>query len=43
MLAGLVHDIGIFYLLYRAAEYPEYRRDLAATFELTSRLARKHR
>lgn len=34
MLAGLVHDIGIFYLLYRAAEYPEYRRDLAATFEL---------
>ena len=34
MLAGLVHDIGIFYLLYRAAEYPEYRRDLTATFEL---------
>lgn len=34
MLAGLVHDIGIFYLLYRAAEYPEYRRDLAATFDL---------
>lgn len=34
MLAGLVHDIGIFYLLYRAAEYPEYRRDLPATFEL---------
>lgn len=34
MLAGLVHDIGIFYLLYRAAEYPEYRRDLSLTFEL---------
>lgn len=34
MLAGLVHDIGIFYLLYRAAEYPEYRRDPAATIEL---------
>ncbi|MDZ4316181.1 MAG: HDOD domain-containing protein [Azonexus sp.] len=34
MLAGLVHDIGIFYLLYRAAEYPEYRRDQTATFEL---------
>ena len=34
MLAGLVHDIGIFYLLFRAAEYPEYRRDLPATFEL---------
>ena len=34
MLAALVHDIGIFYLLYRAAEYPEYRRDLPATFEL---------
>ena len=34
MLSGLVHDIGIFYLLYRAAEYPEYRRDLPATFEL---------
>ena len=25
MLAGMVHDIGIFYLLYRAAEYPEYK------------------
>ncbi len=34
MLAGLVHDIGIFYLLYRAAEYPEYRRDLSLTLEL---------
>ena len=34
MLAGLVHDIGIFYLLYRAAEYPEYRRDMPATLEL---------
>lgn len=34
MLAGLVHDIGVFYLLYRAAEYPEYRRNLPATLEL---------
>ena len=34
MLAGLVHDIGIFYLLYRAAEYPEYRSNQAAVFEL---------
>lgn len=34
MLAGLVHDIGIFYLLYRAAEYPEYRRNIPATLEL---------
>lgn len=34
MLAGLVHDIGIFYLLYRAAEYPEYRRNLPTTLEL---------
>ncbi|MCE1170767.1 HDOD domain-containing protein [Azovibrio restrictus] len=25
MLAGMVHDIGVFYLLYRAAEYPEYK------------------
>ena len=34
MLAGLVHNIGIFYLLYRAAEYPEYRSDQAAMLEL---------
>lgn len=26
LLAGLVHDIGIFYLLYRAAEYEQYRQ-----------------
>jgi putative nucleotidyltransferase with HDIG domain len=36
MLAGLVHDIGIFYLLYRAAEYPEYRENPAAIVELIS-------
>ncbi len=36
MLAGLVHDIGIFYLLYRAAEYPEYRESHAAIVELIS-------
>lgn len=34
MLAGLVHNIGIFYLLYRAAEYPEYRDDPTAMVEL---------
>ena len=34
MLGGLVHDIGIFYLLYRAAEYPEYRDNEAAILEL---------
>lgn len=27
LLAGLVHDIGIFYLLYRAAEYPLYQNN----------------
>ncbi len=34
MMAGLVHNIGIFYLLYRAAEYPEYRNDQPAMLEL---------
>ena len=34
MLAGLVHDIGIFYLLYRATEYPEYRENPSAIIEL---------
>jgi putative nucleotidyltransferase with HDIG domain len=34
MLAGLVHDIGIFYLLYRAAEYPEYLTNPKAIIEL---------
>lgn len=36
MLAGLVHHIGIFYLMYRAAEYPEYRHDESAMIELLS-------
>lgn len=36
MLAGLVHDIGIFYLLYRAAAYPEYRNNEPAMLELIS-------
>lgn len=27
LLAGMVHDIGIFYLLYRAGEYEEYRNN----------------
>lgn len=30
MLAGLVHDIGIFYLLYRAADYPAYKDNTPA-------------
>ena len=30
MLAGLVHNIGIFYLLYRAAEYPEINRRITS-------------
>ncbi len=34
MMAGLVHDIGIFYLLYRAADYPEYRSNPEAMMEL---------
>ena len=34
MLTGLVHNIGIFYLLFRAAEYPEYRTDEPAMIEL---------
>lgn len=34
MLAGMVHDIGIFYLLYRAAEYQEYRDNEPAMLEL---------
>lgn len=36
MLTGLVHHIGIFYLMYRAAEYPEYRHDESAMIELLS-------
>ena len=34
MMAGLVHDIGIYYLLYRASEYPEYMENRAAVLEL---------
>lgn len=34
MLAGLVHDIGIFYLLYCAAEDPSYSSNRARTIEL---------
>ena len=34
MLAGLVHDIGIFYLLYCAAEFPEYSNDRNHMIEL---------
>jgi len=36
MLAGLVHDIGIFYLLFRAASYEEYRDNEPAMIELIS-------
>jgi len=34
LLAGIVHDIGIFYLLYRAAEYPEYRDNEQSVLDL---------
>jgi putative nucleotidyltransferase with HDIG domain len=34
LLAGMVHDIGIFYLLYRAADYPEYQDNRDAVVEL---------
>ncbi len=34
MLLGLVHDIGVFYLLYRAAAYPEYRDHRPAMIDL---------
>lgn len=34
MMAGLVHDIGIFYLLYRASEYAEYQENRPAVLEL---------
>ncbi|MBS1143538.1 MAG: putative signal transduction protein [Proteobacteria bacterium] len=34
MLSGLVHSIGVFYLLFRAAEYAEYRDNEAALVEL---------
>lgn len=36
MLAGMVHDIGVFYLLYRAAEYPEYRDSPEAVIGLVA-------
>ncbi|MCL2523157.1 MAG: HDOD domain-containing protein [Betaproteobacteria bacterium] len=34
MLAGLVQDIGIFYLLFRAADYPQYHDDRAVILDL---------
>lgn len=34
MMTGLVHDIGVFYLLYRAAAYPAYRDNREAMIEL---------
>lgn len=34
MLAGLVHDLGVFYLLYRAVDYPQYRENETLTLEL---------
>jgi len=36
MLAGMVRNIGIFYLLYRAAEYPEYREAPDAVLNLVA-------
>lgn len=36
MLAGMVHHIGVFYLLYRAAEYPEYRESPDAVVALVA-------
>lgn len=36
MLAGLVHDIGVFYLLFRAVDYPEYQGNETALLELLS-------
>lgn len=36
MLTGMVHHIGIFYLLYRAAEYPEYRHNQDAVQALVT-------
>lgn len=36
MLAGLVHDIGIFYLLYRAAPHAAYRDDPSLLADLLS-------
>lgn len=34
MLAGLVHDLGVFYLLYRAVDYAHYRESETLTMEL---------
>ncbi|MDD2885026.1 MAG: HDOD domain-containing protein [Dechloromonas sp.] len=34
MLLGLVHDMGVFYLLYRAVAYPEYRNNRDAMLDL---------
>ena len=34
LLAGLVHDIGVYYLFYRASEYQAYRDDKQALIEL---------
>lgn len=34
MLVGMVNNIGVFYLLYRAADYPEYHDNREAMLEL---------
>jgi putative nucleotidyltransferase with HDIG domain len=34
MLAGMVHDIGVFYLLYRASEFKEYENNRKALLDL---------
>ncbi|MDR3158508.1 MAG: HDOD domain-containing protein [Zoogloeaceae bacterium] len=36
MLAGMVRNIGVFYLLFRVADYEEYQGDLEAVLDLLS-------
>lgn len=36
MLAGLAHDIGVLYLLYRTASYPEYQHHRTELLELVT-------
>jgi hypothetical protein len=43
MFAGLVHDLGVFYLMSRAANFPELVNDKAELHGAAGRLARQHR
>lgn len=36
MLAGMAHDVGVLYLLYRTASYPEYQNQHAELLELVT-------